>query len=232
MSPDQIALAIEESEPPLKHSTVVIADRHALYREALANMLDAQGDFRVVGQATNPTNTLNACAEIRPDIMVLDIELLGSRSQVESLARFISASPSTCILVVTMLDDPDLVNEVLNLGVRGYLHKTATGMEIVTALVAIRSNRERVVVSVPRSCLFRPQSSHKQDTLSQRESQVLTMVAEAMSNRQIATRLHITEGTVKRHMRSIFGKLHAVSRIDAVNKAVAASLIPGTSGQR
>jgi DNA-binding NarL/FixJ family response regulator len=142
MSPDQIALAIEESEPPLKHSTVVIADRHALYREALANMLDAQGDFRVVGQATNPTNTLNACAEIRPDIMVLDIELLGSRSQVESLARFISASPSTCILVVTMLDDPDLVNEVLNLGVRGYLHKTATGMEIVTALVAIRSNRE------------------------------------------------------------------------------------------
>jgi DNA-binding NarL/FixJ family response regulator len=218
------ALAAGRPDAPRKPSTVMIADRHAVYREALAAALNAHGDFRVVAEATDQLRVLSACTEIRPDILVLDIELLGlPQPQLlgQALCELRSASRDTRVLVVTMLDHPGLVNEVLRAGVGGYLHKSATGMEILAALVAIRFNTEQVVVSVPRSCLLH--SGHSRgDTLSQRERQVLTLVAEAMSNRQIATRLHITEGTVKRHMRNIFGKLHAVSRIDAVNKAAAA----------
>jgi DNA-binding NarL/FixJ family response regulator len=142
----------------------------------------------------------------------------------ETLGALLSSSPGTRVLVLTMLDDPGLVYGVLRQGVCGYLHKSVTSMEIVAALVAIRLNREKLVLSVPRDSILQSAPSQAYG-LSQRERQVLALAANAMSNRQIANRLHITEGTVKRHMRNIFGKLHAVSRIDAVNKAIAASVI-------
>jgi DNA-binding NarL/FixJ family response regulator len=206
---------------------VVIADRHTLFREALADTVNAHNDFQVVALATDQATARTACVENQPDILVLDIELLGeSQPQLlrETLGALLSSSPGTRVLVLTMLDDPGLVGEVLRQGVCGYLHKSATSMEIVAALVAIRLNREKLVLSVPRTSIL--QSAPGQaGSLSQRERQVLTLAAKAMSNRQIASRLYITEGTVKRHMRNIFGKLHAVSRIDAVNKAIAASVI-------
>ncbi|HEX6497445.1 MAG TPA: response regulator transcription factor [Micromonosporaceae bacterium] len=226
--------AVKRADASPNPSTVVIADRYTVFREALAEKLEAHGEFRVLAQVADQANARDACSEIRPDILVLDIELLGGpQSQLlrESLCDLLSASPDTRVLVVTMLDDPSLVNDVLRLGVCGYLHKSATCMEIIAALVAMRFNEERLVLSVPRASILNSWPSQS-DGLSERERQVLTLVARAMSNRQIANQLHITEGTVKRHMRNIFGKLHAVSRIDAVNKAVAASLITDTAGLR
>jgi two-component system, NarL family, nitrate/nitrite response regulator NarL len=215
-------------------TTVVIADRYTVFREALADRLEAHGDFRVVAHAADPYGARTACAGARPDILVVDIELLGgphSHQLREGLGDLLSASPDTRVLVVTMLDEPSLVNDVLRAGVCGYLHKSASCMEIVAALVAIRVNQERLVLSVPRASILTSWPGQG-DGLSQRERQVLTLVADAMSNRQIASQLRITEGTVKRHMRNIFGKLHAVSRIDAVNKAVAASFITAGASRR
>jgi DNA-binding NarL/FixJ family response regulator len=209
--------------------TVVIADRYALFREALRDALGALAGFQVIGEAADLSGSLALSGRLRPDILVLDVELLGDGTP-RALSELVGDSPGTGVVVVTMRDDPRLVYELLDLGVRGYLHKSASRGEIVTALATVRADRDRVVLSMPRASIVRPRTE-RADGLSLRERQVLTLVANALSNRQIGARLHITEGTVKRHLRNIFGKLQAVSRIDAVNKALSASLIGAPESQ-
>lgn len=202
---------------------VVIAEACVLFREALRDALESQDGFQVVGEANDLARSMALSREVCPDILVLDIELLGDRMP-RTLRDMVGDSPGTSVVVLSMRDDPHLVHELLAIGIRGYLHKSATRGEIVSALAAVRHDHDRVVLSVPRASIVRPRTD-RADGLSLRERQVLSLVAKAMTNRQIAARLHITEGTVKRHMRNIFGKLQAVSRIDAVNKALSASLI-------
>jgi DNA-binding NarL/FixJ family response regulator len=133
------------------------------------------------------------------------------------------ASPETRILILTMHDDPGLLQQVLAAGAHGVLVKTATREELVGAVRAV-GYQGKTVLSVSRrsgAALAVPASN----PLSPRELEVLELAGQALSNAQIATHLFISEGTVKRHLTNIYNKLGAVSRLDAVNKAVAARLI-------
>jgi DNA-binding NarL/FixJ family response regulator len=119
------------------------------------------------------------------------------------------------------------------LGIRGYLLKSVSWRELVSAIASLHADPSRVILSVSSGTVARAHRS-AEVRLSTRELDVLRLTAQAMSNGQIANRLELTEATVKRHLRNIFGKLDAVSRLDAVNKARMAGLIgadPGLTGQ-
>jgi DNA-binding NarL/FixJ family response regulator len=122
-----------------------------------------------------------------------------------------------------MYDGPVLLQSLLAVGIKGYLLKSVTRHELVAAIRGARADDGRILLSVSPTSLAA--QARATSVLSDRERAILELVASAMSNTQIANRLYLTEATVKRHIRNIFVKLEAVSRIDAVNKAIAASMI-------
>jgi DNA-binding NarL/FixJ family response regulator len=196
---------------PDRRISVVLVDDHGLVREGLRELLTVEGDIVVVGEAANSAEAVERVAEHQPDVILLDVEIPGADVAV-TVVRIQQVSPNSRILILSMYDGPQLLRRLLALGVGGYLLKSVDRAELVSAI--------RSVHHVPAQAHGEPESM-----LSTREREILELVAQALSNSQVASRLHITEATVKRHLRNVFVKLGAVSRIDAVNKAVAGSLI-------
>ncbi len=204
-------------------TTILIVDDHALFREGLREILEAQGDLVVVGEAGDSESAVALAAEKQPHVVLLDVEIPGDEVTT-TVGRIRDLSPSSQVIILSMYDGPQLVQSLLTAGIRGYLLKSVHWQELVSAIRSARSDEGRILLAVSRESLAQvegPSSS----VLSDREREVLELAAQALSNTQIASRLSLTEATVKRHLRNIFVKLGAVSRIDAVNKAVAASLI-------
>jgi DNA-binding NarL/FixJ family response regulator len=208
-------------------TTVLIVDDHALVREGLCGILEAQEDMRVVGEAGDSAATVALAAQQRPDIVLLDIEIPGGEVTV-TVARIRECSPGSRVIILSMYEGPQLVQDLLAAGVRGYLLKSIHWQELVVAIRAVRADSDRVVLGVSRESLRHVHQVSAAGTLSAREREILDLVGQALSNGQIAARLGLTEATVKRHLRNIFIKLGAVSRIDAVNKG-ASELPPRTT---
>jgi DNA-binding NarL/FixJ family response regulator len=199
-------------------TTILIVDDHALVREGLRGILDRQDDMRVVGEAGDSAVTLAMVSRHRPDVVLLDIEIPGDEV-VTTVRRIRQCSPASRVIILSMYEGPQLVQALLTAGIRGYLVKSTHWQELVAAIRAVCADDDRVVLGVSRDSLRYTRPEVGAGTLSAREREVLQLVGEALSNSQIASRLSLTEATVKRHLRNIFVKLGAVSRIDAVNKA-------------
>jgi DNA-binding NarL/FixJ family response regulator len=210
-------------------TTVLIVDDHALVRAGVRGILEAQEDMHVVGEAGDSSSTLALAAVEQPDVVLLDIEIPGG--EVTTTVRQIhSCSPRSRVIILSMYEGPQLVQALLTAGIRGYLLKSTHWQELVLAIRAVVADRDRVVLGVSRQSLGTVLQGTPGEMLSTREREVLTLVGEALSNSQIASRLSLTEATVKRHLRNIFVKLGAVSRIDAVNKAVQWQLLHRPDG--
>lgn len=205
------------------HIKVLLVDDHALFREGVAEIFEAEEDVEVVGEAENGLEAIAMAEREKPDVVLLDVEMpvMGAESAIEQILQ---ASPSSKVLVLTMYDEPRLVRKLLGLGAHGYIVKNATREELVAAVRTIHRVENRVVLSVSRSTADRLEGAEK-DKLSARELEVLLLTARAMSNSQIATHLHISEGTVKRHLTNIYAKLGVSSRSDAAKKALTSGLI-------
>lgn len=147
--------------------------------------------------------------------------LLGAE---EAIGRILHASPSSKVLILTMYDEPHLVRNLLASGAHGYMVKKARREELVATVRTANLAEDRVVLSVSRSTVSRLEKP-EEDMLSAREVEVLRLTARAMTNRQIACQLHISEATVKRHLTNAFAKLGVTSRIEATKKAFSCGLI-------
>jgi DNA-binding NarL/FixJ family response regulator len=198
--------------------SILLVDDHALVREGLREILQMQPDMRVVGEAEDSASTVAGAEAQQPDIVLLDIDIPGDdvTATVNQIRR---RSPGSRVIILSMYEGPQLVQALLAAGIRGYLLKSIHWEELVVAIRAICAADDRIVLGVSRESLSHVQPGAAEDTLSARELEVLDLVAQALSNGQIASRLQLTEATVKRHLRNIFVKLGAVSRLDAVNKA-------------
>ncbi|MDF5752454.1 response regulator transcription factor [Spongiactinospora sp. TRM90649] len=195
---------------------ILVVDEHKLMREVLCEVLHAEDDFCVLDDSSDPKSIVELVARVRPDIVLFDIDKPHS-GPMDIVRRVREVSPETIVAVLSMYDDIEQIRAMLRVGVRCYLHKGISRHDLVAALRGVIEADGRVTLAVsPES--FVNEEGRLSGPLSEREQEVLALVAEAMSNRQIATRLSVTEGTVKRHLRNIFNKLGAVSRIDAVNK--------------
>lgn len=199
-------------------TTILMVDDHALVRQGLRKLLETQEDLRVVGEAGEAGEAVTLAAETEPDIVLLDVEIPGGEVT-ETVRRIGERSPRSRIIILSMHEGADLVQATLAAGIRAYLLKSVHWQELVVAIRAVHADGGRVIVGVSQESLQAVRPRPKPGELSDREREVLSLVAQALSNSQIASRLQLTEATVKRHLRNIFVKLGAVSRLDAVNKA-------------
>jgi len=203
---------------------VVLVDDHGLVRQGIRELLDAEADLQVVGEAGDSATAVRVITELQPHVVLLDVEIVGDDVTV-TVERLTKLAPATRVLILSMYDGPHLLQQLLALGIRGYLLKSASRNELVSAIRTIHTDDSRIILGVSRNSLSSIHSGMQSATLSSRELSVLELTALALTNAQIANRLFVTEATVKRHLSNIFAKLGANSRIDAVNKAIEAKLI-------
>ncbi|MFE3194151.1 response regulator [Nocardia sp. NPDC059240] len=206
--------------------SVLVIDDHNMLRGALCEILDREGDITVVGQAADGRAGVDKARALQPDVVILDVEMPGD-DVLTTLLALREVSPASRVLIVSMHQDMSLIRELVEHGIAGYLHKSARRETLLSAIRTADSEGE-VVVYVSWQEDRRTEENRAvapDQALTARELEVVELVASARSNRQIANALGITEGTVKRHLRNIFGKLGAVSRLDMVNRATAAKLI-------
>jgi DNA-binding NarL/FixJ family response regulator len=203
-----------------KRIRVLLADDHAMFRQGIREMLSTDEEIEVVGEAENGREATALASELRPDVVLLDVEMpvMGAKQAMEIM---LANSPSPRVVIVTMYDDPGLVRELIGLGAVAYLVKSAT-MEELHAAVHTAANspvgpeNDVLIVAPPKA--FSGQA--EADGLSERELEVLLMVARGMSNHQIAISLHLSEATIKRHLANIYPRIGVSSRGEAVRKAL------------
>jgi DNA-binding NarL/FixJ family response regulator len=191
----------------------------------LVAVLDEQPELRVVGAVASVEEALAFCRRQRPDVALLDLELPG-KSGLEAIPDLLSAAAGMNILIFSAYDSDERVFGALKAGARGYLLKGVSVEEIVRAIHAVKeggSYLEARVAARVVGLVGRPQRAA--NLLSEREKTVLRQVAEGLSNKQIAHALQITERTVKFHLTSIFTKLGADNRAQAVALAVQEGLL-------
>lgn len=213
---------------------VLLADDHAMFRQGIKEMLSTDEEIEVVGEAENGREAVALARELGPDVVILDVEMpvMGAKQAME---RMLENSPPPRVVIVTMYDDPGLVRELIGLGAVAYLVKSATIEELHTAVHTAANSpvgpEEDVVIVAPPKAFEDPVKS---DGLSERELEVLLMVARGMSNHQIAISLHLSEATIKRHLANIYPRIGVSSRGEAVRKALSKKWISArdiTSGQ-
>jgi DNA-binding NarL/FixJ family response regulator len=199
---------------------VLLADDHAMFRQGIKEMLSTDEEIEVVGEAENGREAVALAEKLWPDVVLLDVEMpvMGAKQAME---RMLENSPPPRVVIVTMYEDPRLVRELIGLGAVAYLVKSAT-MEELHAAVHTAANspvgpEKNVVIVAPQKAF---ENLAETDGLSERELEVLLMVARGMSNYQIAVSLHLSEATIKRHLANIYPKIGVSSRGEAVRKAL------------
>ena len=213
---------------------VLLADDHAMFRQGVKEMLATDEEIEVVGEAENGREAVALAEKLAPDVVILDVEMpvMGAS---EAMERMLENSPPPRVVIVTMYDDPRLVRELIGLGAAAYLVKSATMEELHAAVHAAANSpvgpEKDVVIVAPPKAFRNPAEA---DALSERELEVLLMVARGMSNHQIAVSLHLSEATIKRHLANIYPRIGVSSRGEAVRKALSKKWISSldiTSGQ-
>jgi DNA-binding NarL/FixJ family response regulator len=199
---------------------VLLADDHTMFRQGLKEMLSTDEGIEVVGEAKNGGEAVILATEKKPDVVVLDIEMPVMRAA-EAMDWILKISPQPRVLIVTMFDNPRLVRELLARGASGYLVKSASLEELLTAVrTAARSSsrEEHVILVLPREALDQTEASAQEP--SAREMEILLLAARGHSNRQIAAATHISEATVKRHLANLYARIEVKSRGEATRKAL------------
>lgn len=216
---------------------VLIVDDHPLLRQGLKTLLELEGEIKVVGQASNGPEALRLAEQLRPHVVLLDINMPGMNGvEVAKLLR--ERQPDTAILVLTIHDDETYVKEMIRSGAKGYLLKDAEPREVVAAIKKVAAGEsvyptdlmERVMEhyhNLERK-IGRLQSAAALSDLSltTRELEILQYIVEGMSNKEIAAALFISEKTVKNHITNLLRKLNVEDRTQAAVFAVSQGLFP------
>jgi DNA-binding NarL/FixJ family response regulator len=202
---------------------IVLADDHPVVREGLRGMLAGQDDFAVIGEAENGDQAILLAEQLQPDVILMDLRMQGTDG-VAAIKGIRARGLATHVLVVTTYDsDADIVRAV-EAGAIGYLLKDAPRQELFRAVRAAASG-ETVLTPAVASRLLGRMRSPAEETLTEREIDVLRLVAGGSSNRQIGRALHISEATVKTHLVHIFTKLDVSDRTAAVIAAMARGIL-------
>lgn len=214
---------MQEKATPIR---VVIVDDHALLREGTRQILQQDPSIQVVGEASRGDDAIKLVADLRPDVVLLDLRLPGMPG-IEAARRIAVESPATRVLVVTAYDEEDYVLEALQAGAAGYLLKTAPSRELVEAVHAVFAGKTVLEPSITGALARRMTrtTGPGSNQLSGRELEVLRMTAHGLANKEIAHELGLSLRTIEGHLCRIFAKLGVASRTEAVFNAVHQRLI-------
>jgi len=197
---------------------LVIADDHPVVLDGLCGMLKSQPDFEVVGQATNGADAARLAQELEPDVVLMDLRM-PVMDGVSAIREIKTHKASVQVLVLTTYDSDADILPALEAGATGYLLKDVSREELFAAIQA-SARGESILAPAVAARLIAQVRAPAGDKLSNRELEVLELVAEGASNSDIAARLHISQATVKSHLINIFGKLGVSDRTAAVTVAL------------
>ena len=203
---------------------VLLVDDHAIVRDGIRSLLRTQSDIRVVGEAGNGQEAVSSAASLAPDVILMDLEM-PDMDGIEATRRILAKQPQVRILVLTSFAAEDKVFPAIKAGAMGYLLKDSDSEELVRAVHQVHQGESSLHPKIARMVLREmcaeprpthpPEQSLLVDPLTEREIEVLKLVARGLSNEEIAEQLVITEGTVRTHVSNILGKLHLASRTQA-----------------
>lgn len=206
--------------PEHTHIRVLIVDDHDMLREGLASFLAAYPDLELAGQAASGTEALRVCDAVRPDVILMDLKM-PDMDGVQATRRILERHPGKKIIALTSFGEEDLVRAELQAGAIGYLLKNASATELMQAIRAAHAGRPTLAGEAALALLGPavglPAAG---DDLTQREREVLTLMARGLSNPEMARTLHVSRFTVKNHVSSILSKLGVRSRTEAATLAL------------
>jgi DNA-binding NarL/FixJ family response regulator len=210
---------------------VLICDDHALFRRGLMMVLEAEEGIEVVAEAEDGQEGVTMAEEIVPDVVLMDVRM-PKMSGIAATRLIAQSLPTTRILMLTVSDEEDDLYEAVKAGATGYLLKEISIEEVASAIRAVVTGQSLITPSMASKLLAEFNNLAKQaeqrlnvPRLTDRELQVLRLVAQGLSNREVAEQLAISENTVKNHVRNILEKLHLHSRMEAVVYAVREKLL-------
>lgn len=210
---------------------LMLVDDHAIVRAGLRMLLESQPDFEIVGECETGTDAIQRAQELKPDVILMDIALpdMPGFAATRAIKKLL---PQTIILALTMHESDEYFFEMLNAGASGYVPKKAAPTELVNAIRVVQGGGVYLYPSLAKS-LVRDYLSHAEqgddkaafDGLTERERQVLTLIADGYSNQEVADKLVISVKTVERHRANILAKLGLHSRTELVKYAIRKGLI-------
>jgi len=208
---------------------VFLVDDHAILRAGIKALLTYHDDISVVGEAQDGIEAVARVGELQPDVVLMDIAM-EKMNGLEATRLICRDYPRTRVLVLSQHEDRQYVLPLLQAGAAGYLLKRALGTELISALRAVARGETyldpsvgSILVDEIRHRDAQAQAEHEE--LTEREQEVLVLLVEGLSNNQIAERIHLSENTVKKHLRSILEKLHLSNRVEAAVYAVREGLV-------
>lgn len=196
---------------------VLVVDDHPLFREGVAHSLTGEPDVALVGQAASGEEALRLARDLLPDVLLLDITMPG-KGGIAAAVEIATACPAVKIVMLTVSEDEDDLLAAFKAGARGYVLKGVSARELANVVRAVAGGEVYVSPSLAAGMLVELTHGRPPDPLSEltkREREILRLVAEGLTNREIGERIYLAEKTVKHYMTNILGKLHVRSRVEA-----------------
>jgi DNA-binding NarL/FixJ family response regulator len=197
---------------------ILIADDHPLFREGVAQSLASEPDFTVIGQAGSGEEAFSLVANLLPDVLLLDVTMPGDGGIVTA-GKVAAAWPVVRIMMLTVSEDQDTLMAALKAGARGYVLKGVTARDLASAVRVVAGGDIYISPALAGGILFELTANKQDDdpltSLTDRERDILSLVAEGLTNREIGDRLHLAEKTIKHYMTNVLQKLRVRSRVEA-----------------
>ena len=209
---------------------ILIADDHPLFRDGLHGLLDSVPDTEVVGEATDGREAIALATSLQPDVILMDLKMPGVNG-LQAMREILHTSPHIRIVIVSMLEDDDSVFAAMRAGARGYLLKGADQAELVRAITAVGSGEALFSPAIAKRLIAFFTGLQNETAaqiafpeLTDREREVLDLIAGGLNNTEIAQRLFLSGKTVRNHVSNIFSKLQVADRAQAIVRAREAGL--------
>jgi len=217
------------SQPSQKKIRVVVSDDHALFREGVKSILNAQPDIEVVGEASDGKEAVDTALRLYPDVVLMDISMPVLKG-FEAARRIKKARPDIHVLILTVYDDEDMVARCLDAGASGYVLKDSPPLQLVYAVQTVYRGQQymspRVLTGVVRQYISQPtEFKGGYELLSDREREILVLLAEGHSLKDIATRLTLSVKTVDAHKVNLMRKLDLHDRGELIRYAIRKRLV-------
>jgi DNA-binding NarL/FixJ family response regulator len=210
----------------MKRIRILLADDHAVVRQGFKMILDAEADMEIVGEAANGRQAVDLAEQLRPDVVVMDVAM-PELNGIEATRRLASSVPRARVIALSMHKDSVYVREILRAGARGYLLKDSGAADLVAAIHAVASGESYLSPAVSNAVLddYRRHATNPIDLLTSREREVLQLLAEGKTNKEVAGVLNLSVYTVDAHRGRIMEKLNLHSIGELVRFAVRNGLI-------
>jgi NarL family two-component system response regulator LiaR len=197
---------------------ILAADDHAVVREGLRALIDTEPGMALVGEASDGVEAVSKAQAVQPDVVLLDL-VMPRKSGIEAIGEIRRAAPDARILVLTSFAEDDKVFPAIKAGAQGYLLKDASPGELLRAIREVHRGEPSMHPTIARKLMLELQRSSDlpptEDPLTEREAEVLGLVAQGLTNQEIADRLYVSERTVRTHVSNILSKLHLANRTQA-----------------